>query len=130
MKNFLTSGKQVKIISENGEIKPVILVLSNDLMKVSCKKSKSDVPTKKYIIETPTIKKVVKGYATDAFIKSKGLFRSMPKPEVCFSIVGPTTFEGVKQFNIECESEKDVNKWIDYLQIVINYFKKTHLIKK
>ncbi|MBR4619254.1 MAG: hypothetical protein IKO49_08120, partial [Bacilli bacterium] len=128
VRNFLTSGKQVKVISEDGEIKPMVLVFSNDLMKISCKKSKSDLPPKpKYIIDTPTIKKVVKGHATDAFAKSKGFFRSIPKPEVCFSIIGPTTVDGVKQFNIECESEKEVDKWIKYLQIVINYFKKTHI---
>ena len=128
VRNFLTSGKQVKVISEDGEIHSMQLIFSHDLMKVSCKKLKSDLPPKpKYIIDTPTIKKVVKGHGTDAFQKSKGFFRSIPKPEVCFSIIGPTTVEGVKQFNIECESEKEVDKWIKYLQIVINYFKKTHI---
>ena len=130
VKNFLTSGKQVKIVNNNGDIKQRQLIFSPDLMRVSAKKLKSNLPPKpKYIIDTPTIKKVLKGHGTDAFKKSKGLFRKIPKPEVCFSIIGPTTVDGMKALNVECESEKDVDRWIKYLQIVINYFKKTKGIK-
>ena len=46
------------------------LLFSKDLMKVSAKKIKSNLPPKpKYIIDTPTIKKVLKGHGTDAFKK-------------------------------------------------------------
>ena len=130
VRNFLTSGKQIKAINEEGEIKPMQLIFSQDLMKVSLKKIKSDLPPKpKYIIDTITIKKILKGHGTDAFKKSTGLFRSIPNPELCFTIIGPTTVDGLKAFNIICETEKEVDKWIEYLQIVINYFKKTHAIK-
>ena len=106
------------------------LIFSADLMKVSAKKVKSNLPPKpKYIIDTPTIKKILKGHGTDAFKKSKGLFRKIPPPEICFSIIGPTTVDGVKSLNVQCENEKEVDRWIKYLQIVINYFKKTHTIK-
>ena len=130
VRNFLTSGKQIKAINEEGEIKPMQLIFSQDLMKVSLKKIKSDLPPKpKYIIDTITIKKILKGHGTDAFKKSTGLFRSIPNPELCFTIIGPTTVDGLKAFNVVCETEKEVDKWIEYLQIVINYFKKTHAIK-
>ena len=130
VRNFLTSGKQVKIINNNGDVKQMQLIFSPDLMKVSAKKIKSNLPPKpKYIIETPTIKKILKGHGTDAFKKSKTLFRKIPPPEICFSIIGPTSVEGVKSLNVQCETEKEVDKWIKYLQIVINYFKKTHTIK-
>jgi hypothetical protein len=130
VRNFLTSGKQVKAVNEDGEIKPMQLIFSQDLMKVSLKKVKSDLPPKpKYIIDTITIKKILKGHGSDAFKKSKGLFRDIPNPEICFTIIGPTTVDGLKSFNIVCENEKEVDKWIEYLQIVINYFKKTHAIK-
>lgn len=130
VRNFLTNGKQVKIINDHGDVKEMQLLFSQDLMKVSAKKIKSTLPPKpKYIINTPTIKKILKGHGTDAFKKSKGLFRKIPAPEICFSIIGPTTVDGVKSLNVQCESEKDVDKWIKYLQIVINYFKKTHAIK-
>jgi hypothetical protein len=130
VRNFLTSGKQVKAVNEDGEIKPMQLIFSQDLMKVSLKKVKSDLPPKpKYIIETITIKKILKGHGSDAFKKTKGLFREIPNPEVCFTIIGPTTVDGLKSFNIVCENEKEVDKWIEYLQIVINYFKKTKAIK-
>ena len=130
VKNFLTNGKQVKIINEQGEVKQMQLIFSQDLMKVSAKKLKSTLPPKpKYIIDTITIKKILKGHGTDAFKKSKGLFRNIPNPEVCFSIIGPTTVDGVQALNIECETEAEADKWIDYLKIVINYFKKTKAIK-
>jgi len=130
VRNFLTSGKQVKIINEKGDVKQMQLIFSPDLMKVSAKKVKSTLPPKqKYIIETHTIKKILKGHGTDAFKKSKGLFRKIPPPEICFSIIGPTTVDGVKSLNVQCETEKEVDKWLKYLSVVINYFKKTHTIK-
>ena len=131
VRNFLTNGKQVKIINDNGDVKEMQLIFSQDLMKVSAKKLKSNLPPKpKYIIDTPTIKKVIGGHGTDAFKKCGGLFRrKIPPKELCFSIVGPTTSEGVKSLNMQCESKKEVDKWIDYIKIVINYFKKTHAIK-
>ena len=73
VRNFLTSGKQVKAVNEDGEIKPMQLIFSQDLMKVSLKKVKSDLPPKpKYIIDTITIKKILQGHGSDAFKKSKG----------------------------------------------------------
>jgi hypothetical protein len=53
----------------------------------------------------------------------------VPKAEKCFSIIGPATVDGVKAINVECEQEEEVNKWINYLEIIINYFKKTKAIK-
>ena len=130
VRNFLTSGKQVKIINNHGDVKQMQLIFSSDLMKVSAKKVKSTLPPKqKYVIETHTIKKILKGHGTNAFKKSKGLFRKIPPPEKCFSIIGPTTVDGEKSLNVQCESEKDVDKWLNYLTIVINHFKKTHTIK-
>ena len=130
VRNYLTSGKQIKIVNNNGDIKPMQLIFTPDLMRVSAKKIKSNLPPKpKYIIDTPTIKKVLKGHGTDSFKKSKGLFRKIPPPELCFSIIGPTTVEGMKSLNVLCETEKEVDKWIKYLEIVLNYFKKTKAIK-
>ena len=130
IKNFLTSGKQLKIINNKGDIKQMQLMFSQDLLKISAKKIKSNLPPKpKYIIETKQIKQIIKGHGTDAFKKSKGFFRSIPKPEVCFSIIGPTTVEGVKAINVQCENSKDADKWINYIEIVINYFKRTQAIK-
>ena len=126
VKNFLTSGKQVKIINEHGEIKEMQLLFSQDLLKVHAKLIKSNLPPKpKYVIETNNIKAILKGYGTDAFKKSGGLFRSAPKPELCFSIIGPKTEDGTtKSLNAVCKSEKDVDRWIRYLEDIIIYFQK------
>ena len=106
------------------------LMFSQDLLKITAKKIKSNLPPKpKYVIETSQIKQIVKGHGTDAFKKSKGIFRSIPKPEVCFSIIGPTTLDGVKAINVQCETEADVDKWLNYMEIVVNHFKKTKTIK-
>ena len=130
IKNFLTNGKQLKIINNRGDIKQMQLSFSQDLLKITARKIKSNLPPKsKYIIETTQIKQIIKGHGTDAFKKSKGWFRKIPKPEICFSIIGPTTVDGVKAINVQCESEKDVDRWINYMEIVINYFKKTQAIK-
>ena len=130
VKNFLTSGKQLKIINNNGDVKQMQLTFSQDLLKITAKKIKSNLPPKpKYVIETAQIKQIVKGHGTDAFKKSKRLFRSIPKPEFCFSIIGPTTIDGVKAINVQCETEAEVNKWLNYMEIVINHFKKTKTIK-
>ena len=70
VRNFLTNGKQLKIINDQGDVKDIQLLFSKDLMKVSAKKNKSNLPPKpKYIIDTPIIKKVLKGHGTDAFKK-------------------------------------------------------------
>ena len=70
VRNFLTNGKQLKIINDQGDVKDMQLLFSKDLMKVSAKKNKSNLPPKpKYIIDTPIIKKVLKGHGTDAFKK-------------------------------------------------------------
>ena len=129
VKNFLTKGQQVKVITPDGDVNSMQLMFSPDLMTVFYKKPKTDKPKPEDIIETSTIKKVLKGHGTDAFQKSKGFFRSIPNPELCFSIIGPTTVDGVKTFNIECENEKDADKWVENLQVVVNYFKKTHISK-
>ena len=130
VRNFLTNGKQVKIINNNGDVKQMQLIFNNDLKKVMAKKIKSNLPPKpKYIIETHTIKKILKGHGSEAFKKSGGLFHKAPKPNVCFCIIGPTDVEGTKMLNIVCENESEVDKWISYIEIVINYFRKNKTIK-
>ena len=125
VKHFLVSGKQVKVINEKGDVKDAHLSFSQDLMKVSAKKPKTDVPLEpRYVMDTTSIKKILKGHGTDAFQKSKGFFRSIPNPERCFSIFGPTTVDGVQTLNVECENEKDADEWIKNLEIAINYVKK------
>ena len=130
VKNYLTSGKQLKCINEHGEIKERQLAFTQDLLKVQAKLANSNLPPKpKYIIETHNIKAIIKGHGTDAFKKSGGLFRSVPKPELCFSIIGPKTEAGItKSLNIVCKTESEVNKWINYMENVIVYFQKKKLI--
>ena len=130
IKNYLTSGKQLKIINEKGEIKEKQLLFNQDLTKIIAKKTKGNLPPKrKYTLEINNIKSIIKGHGTNAFKKCKGLFKSIPKPENCFSIVGPLTGnKEPKAINVICNSEKDVDKWIQYMEAVVNHFKKKKLI--
>ena len=128
VKNFLTSGKQVRVINEHGEIKERQLLFSQDLLKVQAKLLNNLPPKPKYVIETNNIKEVLKGYGTDYFRKGGGLFRSAPKPELCFTIIGPKTVEGTKSINAICKTERDVDKWINNIEELIIYFQKQKLI--
>lgn len=122
IKAFLTRGKTVKIVNPKGKVKEMQLMFSQDLLKVYCKKLKANLPPKsKYLIETPHIVKTIKGHGTEIFKKTKGVFRSAPKPELCFSILG--TPDGSKSINVECESEAEVAKWVSYIDKVVNYVK-------
>ena len=81
------------------------------------------------MIESASIKQIIRGHGTEAFAKTKGLFRSIPKAEKCFSIIGPATIDGVKSINIECETEQDAAKWVNYLETVVIFLRKTKVIK-
>ena len=120
------SYSQLKLINEHGEVKEKQLLFTRDLLKVQAKLIKSNLPPKpKYVIETNNIKAIIKGHGTDAFKKSGGLFRSVPKPELCFSIIGPKTEDGLtKALNVVCKNEKEANRWIDYMESVIIFFQK------
>ena len=97
-------------------------MFSQDLLKVYCKKLKVNLPPKpKYLIETPHIVKTIKGHGTEIFKKTKGVFRSAPKQELCFSILG--TPDGSKSINVECESEAEVENWVSSIDMVVNYIK-------
>ena len=130
VKNFLTSGKIIKIVNDNGDIKEMQLYFNQDLTKVLAKSLKSNLPPKKkYTIEINNIKSIIKGHGTKNFKKCGGFFKSIPKAENCFSIIGPIFENGKpKSINVICNSEKDVDKWIEYMEIVVNYFKKKKLV--
>ena len=129
IRNFLTSGKQLKIINEKGITKEKCLIFNQDLTKVQVKSIKSNLPPKsKYVIEINKITSIIKGHGTTAFKKAGGLFKNIPKAENCFSIIGNLNENGVhKSINVVCNSETDVDKWIEYMETVINHFRKKKL---
>ena len=129
--NFLTNGKVVKIVNNLGEIKKKYLYFTSDFLKVIAKKVNSNLPPKqKYIIETVNINSVVKGYGTDAFKKSKRFYRALPEFNKCFSIIALHPLEGQKSINVICDKESEVDKWINYIKIIIAYLQENKTIKK
>ena len=131
IKNFLNNGKIVKIVNDIGEIKKKYLYFTPDFLKIIAKKVNNPAnPKSKYIIDTMYLNSIVKGYGTDAFKKSKRLFRAQPEPNLCFSIIAFHPEEGQKTINIICEKESEVDKWINYMKKVIVYLQETNRIKK
>ena len=131
IKNFLNNGKIVKIVNNMGEIKKKYLFFTPDFLKIIAKKMNNPVnPKSKYIIDTIYIHSIVKGYGTDAFKKSKRLFRAPPESNKCFSIISFHPSEGQKNLNIICEKEAEVDKWINAMKKVISYLQENNRIKK
>ena len=131
VKNFLNNGKVVTIVNDLGELKKKSLYFTHDYLKVIAKKLKSDLPPKqKYIIETVYINSVVKGYGTDVFKKSKRFYRGLPELNKCFSIISLHPTEGQKSINVICEKESEVDKWINYIKIIIAYLQDNKRINK
>lgn len=129
--NFLNNGKIVKIVNNLGEIKKKYLYFTDDFMKVIAKKVNSNLaPKQKYIIDIVCINSIIKGYGTESFKKSKRFYRALPESNKCFSIIGFHPIEGQKSINVICEKESEVDKWISYMKIVINYLQENKRIKK
>ena len=121
IKEFLTKGKDVKVVTPKGKMKEMHLMFTYDLMKVYCKKLKVNlIPKLKYTLETMLIDKAVKGHATDAFKKTKSLFSKGPKKEHCFSII---SVDG-KSINVECENESEVDILVNNVNAMVEYMKK------
>ena len=129
--NFLNNGKIVKIVNNLGEVKKKYLYFTDDFMKVIAKKVNSNLaPKQKYIIDIVCINSIIKGYGTESFKKSKRFYRALPESNKCFSIIGFHPIEGQKSINVICEKESEVDKWISYMKIVINYLQENKRIKK
>ena len=71
--------------------------------------------------EGKKIVKATKGHGTEVFKKTKGLFKSAPKAELCFSIIGAKD----KSINVECDSEAEVDHWVKSVELIAEYMKKT-----
>lgn len=46
-----------------------------------------------------------------------------PNPKQCFTIQGPVTADGIKNFNIACDSETDCRKWVESIRAVFQDYK-------
>lgn len=107
--------------------------MTGDLLRIVAQKMESKNPPKdKYIIEVAHIKKIIRGYANDAFTKSVGFFTKVfgnpPLPQRCFSIYATSKMKE-KIFNIKCQEEEDATDFIDNLKIVMDFMSKNKTIK-
>lgn len=77
----------------------------------------------------PTHSKNQKDFSGQVSIPKLTLINLVPKPEICFSIIGKTTIDGERVLNAECENEFEIDKWISYLEAMILYLRKSRLIR-
>ena len=120
--------------------------MSLDFNKISAKKINDPLPPKpKYIINTAEIKKIVRGFSGhdteignnqfkkehSFFRKVGGFFTAKPNPKCCFSIIGPINIGELEpvSFDVICRSERECAMWVDYLEIIVNYFIKNKRIQ-
>lgn len=60
----------------NGDVKSLLLSISQDLKILSCRTNKKDSQAKsKYVMELNEIHQIVRGHGTVAFENSKGIYR-------------------------------------------------------
>ena len=124
--DFITKGILVKGLNPKGKIKEFILSFSPDLMKIYFHKPKVPLipPKAKYTLETP-LSQVVKGYGTDLFKKTGGVFSKPPDKSLCFSVIQEKLDEEMKEksLNIICTNEKECNKIFSAFEIGIRIAK-------
>lgn len=127
---FLTSGRTMRYYGEDGNQRTLTLVFSKDLDQCYCKRPNERKVKQKYVMPTNAIKDIKRGYDTknkeDPFVKGTGFFGKKPEPELCFSLFGPTTKDGQKNFHFRCEDEEEREKFVEWIDLV----KRSKKIKK
>jgi len=127
---FLTSGRTMRYYGEDGNQRTLTLVFSKDLDQCYCKRPNERKVKQKYVMPTNAIKDIKRGYdpknKDDPFVKGTGFFGKKPEPELCFSLFGPTTKDGNKNFHFRCEDEEEREKFVEWIDLV----KRSKKIKK
>ena len=82
------------------------------------KKSKDEVKNK-YMIEIKKIIEIKKGY--DYKLNLYNFLFGKPDQDLCFSIVGINKEDIKKTFVIVCESQKDVEIWLENFSYLFRY---------
>ena len=127
--SFITRDIPVKALNPKGKIKEFVLKFSPDLMKIYlCKPKVVLIPPKqKYTMETPLCT-IVRGYGTDEFSKTGGLFKTFksgPDKSCCFSIIQQQQPGEMrpKSLNVVCGSERECDKIYQSFEVGIYYAK-------
>ena len=124
--NFLIGGEILIVYNQYGGRKEMHVSISSNMKMITAQEPKSTLkPKDKNILEIYKIKQIIKGFGTSNFEKFKSFFfRAKPKPECCFSIIEGASADGVKSLNVECESAEKAEKWVNYLEELVENAKK------
>ena len=123
---FVTAGRTQELYGEDGEKRTFHFFMTKDYKEILCKRPNERKAKQKWLMPMNGIKDIVKGYdkGTDnPFEKGTGIFSRNPDPECCFSIFGPNTDYGHQNFHFKCDTKKDRDKWVDYINMVKKYIK-------
>ena len=118
VKDYLVKGQNLKLVKDNGDLLDCQLMFSPDLTKIHIKVGDQPLDDK-LSMKTNEVVELSLGNENEVFEKIKG---GMPNPENCFTMKD----EHGTQFNIYCEDEKDAEKLINSIDLVITFFNNTH----
>lgn len=119
MKQFLSTSHFGKYYSETGDIKSVLLKMDDKLTYIQAIDRGMCVAS----MEVLNMESCVRSCSTPAFEKSKSIknfFAKKPSAKKCFTIFGVKTLSGQNTFNVQCDTEDDCIKYVDYLSTLIN----------
>ena len=118
VKDYLVKGQNLKLVKDNGDLLDCQLMFSPDLTKIHIKIDDQPLD-EKLSMKTNEVVELSLGNENEIFEKMKG---GMPNPENCFTMKD----EHGTTFNIYCEDEKDAEKLINSIDLVITFFNNSH----
>jgi len=120
VRNFLIQGSVVKIVKKDGEKLEFHLFMTPDLKEIICKKPKNPTIKQKWRLPLHQVKGVTAGIKKgDNFEIKKGLFWKRPNEKECFSIKGPLSLDGQRNFHVIARNASQADEWVNCLEIVL-----------
>ena len=125
IQRYLKAGRIHRVYGEDGVCRSMHFFLSSDLTDIKCKHPKEHFVKQKWIIPIHQVKEIKYGYDKHSPIaKSGSLFSKPPAPDKVFSVMGPVTLDGPRNFYVVCSNSFEAKRWYDYLTLMYNEYKK------
>eukprot|EP00743_Colponemidia_sp_Colp-15_P008713 GILK01009489.1.p1 GENE.GILK01009489.1~~GILK01009489.1.p1 ORF type:complete len:1606 (+),score=408.10 GILK01009489.1:66-4820(+) len=123
IRNLLLAGRVFKMHSaKDSSIKSKHVSLSQDLNCIIWRHAgQAHKPQNSLMVRQ--VREIRKGLGTPA-LQRKRMFAAGPKPECCFSIIGPTTVQGQQTLDLECPSAEECDKFVLALEQLVTYIKR------
>lgn len=125
IQKFLKQGRILMVYGEDGICRSMHFFVSKDMTDLKCKHPKENFVKQKWIVPIHQVKEIRYGYDKKSPIARSGtLFSKAPPADRCFAVFGPILIEGPKNFHFVCQNSTDAKRWVDYLNTVLNEYRK------